>query len=178
VVKREPDVSGLPTHDVPTIRSFDAFFGVLRPRLVALAYAVSGNRAFAEDIVQDAGAVVFQDWERVSQLDAPEAWIKRIVINQSVSWRRRSASEARALLRLRPGLGEVSEIVLGVDSELIWSAVRNLSKQQAQAVALRYVDELTLEQIGEILGCSKETANTHLRRAHEKLARRLGMEMR
>lgn len=171
-------MSGSSTHDFPTVRSFDAFFGAIRPRLVALAFAVSGNRAFAEDIVQDAGAAVFQEWQRVSRLDVPEAWVKRIVINRAVSLRRRSAAEARALLRLGADRFEQPAIELDVETDRVWAAVRDLSKRQSQVLALRYVDELTLREIGDVLGCSKETVNTHLRRGHERLARRLGMELR
>jgi RNA polymerase sigma factor (sigma-70 family) len=43
-------------------------------------------------------------------------------------------------------------------------------------VALYYVAGMTMPEIAELLDCSKETVNTHLRRARETLARRLGTE--
>jgi DNA-directed RNA polymerase specialized sigma24 family protein len=40
-------------------------------------------------------------------------------------------------------------------------------------VAFRYYDQLSMSEIAEVLGCSKESVNTHLRRARTTLARRL-----
>lgn len=54
----------------------------------------------------------------------------------------------------------------------VWSAVGRLPKRQAQAMALRYFAERSLDEIAEVLGCSKSTANTHLRRCREKSAQR------
>lgn len=72
----------------------------------------------------------------------------------------------------------------GTDRDLVealdlWAMVRQLlPRRQAVAVALRYVDGLTLEEISHVMECSMSTANTHLRRAHERLAGELGVEWR
>ena len=62
------------------------------------------------------------------------------------------------------------------EAEMIWAVVGRLSQRQRQVIALRYVSELSLSQIGEVLGCSKETASTHLRRARQEVSLRLGIE--
>ena len=89
---------------------------------------------------------------------------------------RRGLSEAKALARLAlrresPALPEPS-----ADADRIWSEVRRLPRRQAQVVALTYVEQLTMAEIGDVLDCSKESVNTHLRRARETLSRRLRME--
>ena len=63
------------------------------------------------------------------------------------------------------------------DADRVWAEVRRLPTRQIQAVALRYVEDLTLDEIGQVLGCSKDTVNTHLRRARATLARRLRLEV-
>ena len=56
------------------------------------------------------------------------------------------------------------------DSEWIWSMVRRLPRRQAQVVALYYFDGLSMSEIGNVLEISKESVNTHLRRARATLA--------
>lgn len=118
----------------------------------------------------------YRSWERVGGLDNPATWVRRVVINRSVSSIRTRSAEARALFRLggRSPTGSLPPVP--AETEHLWAEVRRLSKRQRQAVALRYVSQLSLVEIGEILGCSKETVNTHLRRANEVLAQRLGLE--
>ena len=55
----------------------------------------------------------------------------------------------------------------------VWAAVRRLPRRQAQAVALHYVGGLTLDEIGEALGCSTGTVKSHLHRARTRLSETL-----
>ena len=158
------------------VESFSAFYARERRPMIALAYSTSGSRLAAEDIAHEAFMAVYRDWERISRLDNPATWVRRIVINKSVSTVRTQVREARALGRLggRREESHLPELSPGVDE--LWAVVRHLPKRQRQVVALRYVSELSLSEIGEVLGCSKATANTHLRRARTEVSRRLGIE--
>lgn len=163
--------------DQRRIESFEVFYARERRPMLALAYSASGSRLAAEDIVQDAFMAAFRDWERVSQLDNPATWVRRIVANKSVSVIRVRVREAKAVAKLagRAGLSDVPEV--STETDRIWAAVRRLPRRQRQVIALRYVNQLSLAEIGEVLGCSKATANTHLRRARTKLGQQLGIEV-
>ena len=55
--------------------------------VVELAYALSGNRAGAEDIAQEAFLRAHRDWQRVGHYQHPGAWVRRVapdVINHRV----------------------------------------------------------------------------------------------
>jgi RNA polymerase sigma factor (sigma-70 family) len=165
--------------DVPVVRgeSFESFYARQQRRLVGLAFSVSGSRLGAEDLVQDALAAAYRDWDRIQRLEDPEAWVRRILLNRAVSGYRRRVSELKALARLA-GRREVGAFAgVSDDADHVWAEVRRLPKRQIQAVALRYVEDLTLDEIGQVLGCSKETVNTHLRRARTILGRRLRLEV-
>jgi RNA polymerase sigma-70 factor (ECF subfamily) len=153
---------------------FDAFYRREIRRLVGLAYALSGSRLAADDIAQEAMLAAYRKWDEVGRLDSPAGWVRRVVSNQSVSAVRRRVAEAKGLSRLaaRRTVSELLEIP--AESEWIWREVRRLPKRQIQVIALRYYDQLSLSEIAEVLDCSKETANTHLRRARQTLDRRLG----
>lgn len=164
--------------DTPAIRleAFESFYARQQRRLVGLAFSVSGSRLGAEELAQDALMAAYRDWDRIQRLDDPEVWVRRMLLNRAVSRYRRRASELKALARLA-GRREVQAFVeVSDNADHVWVEVRRLPKRQVQVVALRYVEDLTLDDIGLVLGCSKETVNTHLRRARATLARRLRLE--
>ena len=157
---------------VPLVRTFDGFVREHGRRLVGLAYTLSGSSSVAEDLAQDALLAAYRRWDEVSQMDDPAAWVRRVVANRAVSHVRRRVSEAKGLARLsseRPS----PEPPLSAETEAIWAEVRRLPRRQRQVVALRYYGELSMSDVADVLGCSKESVNTHLRRARTTLARRL-----
>ncbi|KAA3638481.1 MAG: SigE family RNA polymerase sigma factor [Armatimonadetes bacterium] len=163
----------------PVIRvseSFDTFYKREFRSMVSLAYATSKGWAVAEDVAQEALAAAFHDWDRVGRLDNPATWVRRVVINKSVGVVRRRMSGIRAQARLRSEPSHADFPTVSAETEHVWDAVRKLPRRQRQVVALRFIDQLTFEEIGDVLGCSKDTVNTHLRRAKSTLAHRLGSE--
>lgn len=154
---------------------FDGLFQREFSSMVAVAYATSGNRMAAEDIVQEAFLAAYRDWDRVGGLDNPATWVRRVVINKSVSSVRSHLARLRAVARLgSPGSTELPPV--SAETDHLWTEVRRLPRRQRQVVALRFVGQLTLVEIGDVLGCSKETVSTHLRRAAATLAERVPAE--
>lgn len=160
-------------HRVPVVRTFDGFVRENGRRLVGLAYALSGSRSAAEDLAQDALLAAYRRWDEVSRMDDPAAWVRRVVANRAVSLVRRRISEAKGLARLASERPRPDVPPLSAETEGIWAEVRRLPRRQRQVVALRYYGQLSMSEIADVLGCSKESVNTHLRRARTTLARRL-----
>ncbi len=140
--------------------------------LVALAYGLSGSRTGAEEIVQEAFLAAHRRWARISQYDDPSLWLRRVVLNRSVSAVRRRVAEARAMARLRAGPNRPH--VLPEFHEELWRAMRRLPPRQAKAVVLHYVDDCSVAEVASILGCTDGTVKTHLHRARRTLADALG----
>lgn len=164
----EGEVSRLGADEAET---FDAFYERQHPAAVRLAYVLTGRREVAEELVQDAFLTAYRTWPRVSGYDSLEAWLRRVVVNRCLSSGRRRATEARLLVRLH---AEPSRAVaLPVGDEQLWQAVRRLPRRQAQCIALRFVDDLSVDDIAVALGCGPETVRTHLRRGLSALARRI-----
>ena len=156
-------------------REFDDFYRSEFPAVVGLAYALSGNRAGAEDLAQEAFLAAHSNWGRIGEYDKPEAWVRRVVANLSVSLFRRRIVEAKALARLalrrEPSLSELEP-----EDAAFWAAVRSLPRRQAQVVALHYLEDLPVAQVGEILGLAEGTVKAHLHAARARLATRLDVE--
>jgi RNA polymerase sigma-70 factor (ECF subfamily) len=60
------------------------------------------------------------------------------------------------------------------ESEEVWKAVRKLARRQAQVIALIYLEDLSLQQVAEVLEISVPTVGTHLQRGRRALAELLG----
>lgn len=135
--------------------------------MVALAAAVSGRRDFAEDLAQDALSRLHRNWARVQGFQAPGAWVRRVTINLALSHRRRLANEARALLRLTDQPAHLPPIA--VEHQPVWRAVAALPGKQRAAVALRYLEDRTVDEIADVLEISPSTVRVHLHRASQSL---------
>jgi RNA polymerase sigma factor (sigma-70 family) len=169
----------MPEAELPSVvglESFEAFYHRERKSMVALAYALSRSRIGAEDLAQEALMAAYRRWDDVGRLDQPAAWVRKAVANNSWSWLRRTKAELRALGRVVGSTPWEPPPQIPESSAGTWDEVARLPKRQAQVVALYYVSGLTMPEIADLLDCSKETVNTHLRRARATLARRLGTE--
>ena len=166
------------TDTVPVLRAvepFDRFYAREFPRMVSIAYAVSGSRMAAEDLAQEAMIVAYRGWSEVGALERPGAWVRRVVLNRAASAYQRRRAEARALLRLAPLRGE-PPAELSAESAEFWHEVRRLPRRQAQAVALFYMEEASVAEIAEVMGCTESTVKVHLHHGRLALAQRLKVE--
>ena len=77
--------------------AFDTFYRAEKPRVVAVVSSLTGDRAAAEDIVQEAFATAMRRWATVSGYERPGDWVKRVAVNRAISRFRRRQSETRAL---------------------------------------------------------------------------------
>jgi RNA polymerase sigma-70 factor (sigma-E family) len=143
--------------------------------VVGLAYALSGSRAGAEDLAQEAFLAAHRSWDRVGGYDDPGAWVRRVVANLSVSAFRRRLAEAKALTSFAIGSARALPKLSDDDAE-IWRTVRTLPRRQRQVIALRYLEDMPVAQIALVLGTAEGTVRKHLHDGRLTLARRLGLE--
>jgi len=167
-----------------TSETFEEFYRREYHSVVALAYALTGRSAIAEELAQDAFLVAHRSWQRISAYEAPDAFVRRVVTNMSVSFGRRLSAEARALTRLAAGSVARSTAwsapawstpSLPADDADFWRSVRSLPRRQAQVLALRYLEDRPDAEIASILGCSEATVRAHLHNGRISLADRLGL---
>jgi RNA polymerase sigma-70 factor (ECF subfamily) len=162
----EPVIWPLPAFDAFYEREFDSVAG--------LAYVLSGSRIVSDDLAQDAFLAAYRRWGEIGRYDDPGAWVRRVVANRSTSALRRAYVRGKALVRLGGSLEHAPE--LSPETVDVWRAIRRLPTRQAQATALYYLNDLSLEEVAAVLDCAVETVRTHLRRARKTLARYLDVE--
>jgi RNA polymerase sigma-70 factor, ECF subfamily len=155
--------------------TFDTFFARERDPVLGLAFALTGDRALAEDLVQEAFLEAYRRWDRIGGYDQPGAWVRRVVANMSVSTFRRRRGELRMLARLGARrervVPELSPATLA-----FWQAVRSLPKRQAQVAALFYLEDRPIADIAPILEMAEGTVKKHLHDARKSLVRTLDLD--
>jgi len=139
--------------------------------MVAIARALVRNAASAEDLTQESFVAAHRHWDRISGYDDPRAWLRRVLVNRATSFHRRRSVEWRALARI--GIGPEAEVLLSPPSMEVWDEVRQLPRRQAQVIVLHYVDQLTIDEIADVIGCSQGAVKSHLHRARARLSHRL-----
>lgn len=154
---------------------YEGFAGRERPALLAFAWSLTGDRAAAEDLAQDALEKAWRHWDRVGGYDRPGAWARRVVANQAIDRGRRRDREHRALQRLDGLTGVAAGIELEATDAGFWAAVRDLPARQAQVVALHYLEDRSVANIAAVLEISEGAVKTHLHRGRLALARTLGL---
>jgi RNA polymerase sigma-70 factor (sigma-E family) len=156
----------------PSEQEFAELFRASWARLYRLAYAVSGDRAAAEDDLQNAFAKVYSNWGRVRRADHPEAYVRRIVLNEVLGGRRNGFLKRERPRQVVEPAGAVASPEAGVvDRDAIWTAVLALPARQRAVVVLRYYEDLSEAEIAEALGCSRGTVKSQASAAITALRR-------
>ena len=101
--------------------------------------------------------------------------MRRVTANLATSGLRRKVVEAKALVRLT-ARREPALDPLPADNAEFWRVVRALPQRQAQAVALYYLEDLSIAQTAVVLDCAEGTVKAHLAKARRTLARRLHLD--
>lgn len=152
---------------------FDAFYHRTYIPTLRVVFALCGSWSVAEELTQDAFVRALVRWSSVHRLEQPDAWVRRVALNLATSAFRRRAAEARALVRLR-GRRDPPVAEPAADLADFVLAVRTLPRRQAQAVVLRYIDDLSVQQIAEVMGCAEGTVKAHLAAGRQRLIPLMG----
>jgi RNA polymerase sigma-70 factor, ECF subfamily len=146
---------------------FTAFYASSYRRLLGQLFAVTGDLAEAENVLQEAYARAFVRWSRVRGYDLPEAWVRRVAINLAVMAERSLRRRARALLRLGPPplVPELSPEVIDLRD-----ALRALPLGQRQVIVLHHLVGLPVEEIARELRLAPGTVKSRLARGRAAMA--------
>lgn len=150
---------------------FTAFVTDRGPALVRVAYTLTGDQQTAEDLVQSALAKAFTRWPRLR--DDPEPYIRRIIYNDRVSFWRRQGRRGELLVADMPEPGvqdHDTTLRLGLRIAMR-KALLALPPRQRAVLVLRYLEDRSVEETAEVLGCRPGTVASQANRALSKLRR-------
>ncbi|MER6257408.1 SigE family RNA polymerase sigma factor [Streptomyces sp. NPDC001584] len=153
---------------------FDLFYTAAYPRLVGQLYALTGDYAEAQDVVQEA---FVRAWDRRASVlngnRAPEAWIQTVARRLATSrWRR--ARHWWELVRGESAPRSAPEP--STDHVALVAALRRLPEAQRTAIVLHHLCDLSVEQIAAETGAAVGTVKARLSRGRSALAVHLAGE--
>ncbi len=134
--------------------------------LLRLAYVLTGSRADAEDLLQDALTDAHRGWAKVAASAAPYAYVRRILLNRHTSRMRRASAGERPVDPAGLPVGSVAAPDERVVSDLaLWQRLSALPPRMRQVLVLRYYEDLDDAAIADALAISPGTVRSTASRA-------------
>jgi RNA polymerase sigma-70 factor (sigma-E family) len=143
--------------------------------MVRLALLLTGDRATAEDVVQDAFLGLYRGWSRLRDTDSAVGYLRTAVINgcRSVHRSRRRLWPHAELDRDPPVWSAEAAVIDSEERRAVLAAVARLPRRQREILALRFYLDLPDAEIAATLKISRGTVSSTVSRAVATLARQL-----
>ena len=153
----------------------------------SIAYRMTGARAEAEDLCQDVFLRVHRSLARFDRKLPFGPWLRKITSNAALNHLRHRGVE-RGILNeedvsgpersvAEPGAGPDERLARSETADRLGGALAKLPETQRLAFTLKYVEELTAEEIAQAMDAPKNTVKTWLLRAREALRKDLADEL-
>jgi RNA polymerase sigma-70 factor (sigma-E family) len=148
---------------------FGAFVAASARRLLRSAYLITGDLTEAEDLLQTALERAYPRWPSIRQKDAPEAYVRKILVTAAIDAGRRRRFFSTPLTESQlPGVPDPAVEGLPGRAALL-ASMRTLPAGQRAVLVLRYFDDLTEAETARALGCTVGTVKSQHARAMARL---------
>jgi RNA polymerase sigma-70 factor (ECF subfamily) len=158
--------------------AFRLLFETYKGRVYSIAYHYTGDEAAAKDVTQQVFLKLMTTLDRFRGDAAFSTWLFRLVANACIDEHRRSRrlvpyDPAPADEPAVPEPGAEEAMIERETAASVHEAIAELRPKLRIAILLRYFEDLSYDEIAEVLGCSKGTVASRLNRGHGALARKL-----
>jgi len=144
-------------------------------RLTKLSYNYIKDWNIAEDIVQDVFITCYREYEKVDKIVSFKSWIYRITINKckdilkSSMFKRVITNSNLLSFRKSPELSPEMATMKNEEAAFLSNCVLQLPIKYREVITLYYYEELSIEEISQILKMNRNTIKTRLNRARMNL---------
>ncbi len=142
-----------------------------RLRFGRYAFHLLGNESDAEEVLQDAFILAYRSIDRCRAPDRFGAWLFRILVNRcrTAAVRRGRYESRRVPLEAADSIGVAHPAESSASGEEIHQALAALVPEQREAFLLKYVEELSYEEMVELTGAGESALKMRVKRACERL---------
>jgi RNA polymerase sigma-70 factor (sigma-E family) len=176
----DPKFSGSPSHDRGGSRilrdvTFAEFAATRLAGLLRYAVVLTGDRDLAQDVVQEVLARAQVRWSKIARADSPDAYVRQMVLNEYLSWRRKWAvRNVQAVGERLIDLGDRHSASRDhadavVDTDELWNRLATLPRKQRAVLVLRYYEQLHDDEIAHLLNCAAVTVRSNASKALKAL---------
>lgn len=156
------------------METFADWFDGERLGLLRFATALSADPGTAQDVVQEVAYRASTRWARIRDLDHPDAYLRRMVVNEYLSWRRKWSRMVTSSELVDLHLDVVGDGSAEVeDRHQLRMELRKLPPRQRAVIVLRFYDDLSDAEIARVLRCPRGT----IRSLQSRALARLRLEM-
>lgn len=142
--------------------AFSEFVRAHGPSLLRTARLLTGDRSRGEDLAQTALARAYAHWPKVERADVPVAYVRRLLVNSHLSWRRLLTNTERVIETVPDRADGTDLQAAHAAADEMRTALLQLSPRVRAAVVLRYFDDLSEAETARLMGCSASTVNKHV----------------
>ena len=141
--------------------------------LVRLAYVMLGDRATAEDVVQEAFGGLYRRWDELSDKERAPAYVRSSVLNGCRSALRRRRVQSAETLHEPPAASAETAALTIEERREVTRALRRLPDRQREVLVLRFYLDETEAEIARAMGISQSTVRSTAHRGLAALGRLL-----
>jgi RNA polymerase sigma-70 factor (sigma-E family) len=142
--------------------AFSEFVRQHGPALLRTARLLTGDRSRGEDLVQTALARAYGQWAKVESAEVPIAYVRRLMVNSHLSWRRLLSSTEQVIEHFPERSDDADLQARHAAADEMRIALLQLTPRVRTAVVLRYFDDLSETETARLMGCSTSTVNKHV----------------
>lgn len=147
---------------------FDAFLDQELPALLRYALMLTGDPDLSRDLVQDVALKAYVQWAKIGAVDHPRSYLRTMITNAFLSWRRRWSVRNVVGGSTHPMLdgASIADPANEIDErDAMWRHLAGLPRQQRAVLVLRFYEGLTDAEIADTLDCAAGTVRSHASRA-------------
>ena len=139
------------------------------------AYLLSGDWHTADDLVSSALGKLFRSWKRVSAMQNPDAYLRKILLRVWLDELRRPWRREYAREQVPDVVTPCSDLDKVLDRITLLNLLAELSPRRRAVLVLRYFCDLSVDDAAAALGCAPGTVKSQTARALKTLRARLGV---
>jgi len=161
--------------DADAEREFGDYVVARSAALCRFAYLLCGDWNRAEDAVQTALTKLYLRWDTLRDIGSIEPYVRRTVLTSIIDERRRGwfRREAPSSDRPEPGV-DVDPATASSDRLAVLAALAQVPPRQRAVLVLRYWEDLSVEQVAELMNCATGTVKSQAAHGLERLRVLLG----
>ncbi|MGN9778684.1 SigE family RNA polymerase sigma factor [Micromonospora sp. H33] len=142
------------------------------PALRRLGCLLTGDEHRADDLVQQTITTLYVKWARARAADDLDRYVRTMLVRTFIDERRRAWSRVR-LFAAPPEPAAVQDAG-AEDREVLRAALARVPRRQQAVLVLRFICDLPVNEVAEILGCSPGTVKSQTSHGLAALRRLLG----
>lgn len=164
--------------------SFEDLLDKYQHKVFSTVYSFTQNRADAEDLSQEVFFLIYKNIATFKNDSSLSTWIYRITVNRCIM-EKRTQSRRKNIAKFVPFKQDISQanepkappverqVIQDEDKDTLYKAINSLSERYAMVITLRYMQDLSVKEIGQVLQLPPRTVETRLYRAKIKLKEEL-----